>query len=42
LDSVLNATRTGGDIRTSPVWGKAVGVKVELNCNIDTLRRAAR
>jgi len=42
LDSVLNATRTGGDIRTSPVLGKAVGVKAELNCNIDTLRRAAR
>ena len=42
LDFLMNASKTGGDIRTSPVWGKAVGVKAELNCNIDTLRNVAR
>jgi hypothetical protein len=42
LDFVMNATRSGADPRTSPVWGAAVGVKAELTANINTLRQAAR
>ena len=42
LDFALNATKTGADIQTTPLWGAAVGVKAELNCNIDSLRQAAR
>ncbi len=42
-DLLMNAAKARTDIRTSPVLqGPAVGLKAELKCNIDTLRRAAR
>jgi hypothetical protein len=42
-DLLMNAGKVGTERRTVPVWGgPAVGVELKLNCNIDTLRQAAR